>query len=1159
MKKYFVIAAFAFAALVSCQKEMVNEEVIPAPVPDNYIGYTLTASTGDQTRSTLDGKSVVWAVGDKVAVYADGAGNAIEFEVAEVSASSVMFTGNAPADASGFVAVYPFDSAMGISDGIVKVLIPSEQVIPEGGDIDPTAMPSAAVFETVSSKPTFYNLMSLVKFNVGENEYVDEVRIGTDGEICLAGEIDAKVYAAAEPDVINNCDESIVIKSEVPLLPNKDYYAVVAPAEGVTGFNAGGVSGSRQTLRSAAEAVTFKRNAGLNLGDITKDAKWLYRYISNADDLKGFLAGAADYPEGWLVEVLEEIQLLGDSIPAIEVAEEEPGLTAAAPIYKGDFDGCGFSINGWNSDGVALFGVASGTIKNLTIASNCTLTNSQPGFFGFIARDLEGRMENCVNKADLVCQSTLEKHVVGMLAGHLASAEACMIDCVNEGNIEYTFTIDPAEKRGTQYIGGIVGVVGVKCDNLRLQGCINKGNIHVAGDNGGNTEAGTLSSVYVGGVAAGTGVNNGSADVTKGYTANYGVISDCYNTGDISAEWNGGTGGYFRVGGIIAYAECFLDSCENEGEISFQNSTEVVNAGPAVGGIAAVVAGTAPVAADNCVNRGDIKFDGLFANAANAYASGCAGVNASAVGGCFGNVGDNATLVQNCTNYGAITANGLMPVSNKSVQGYGGVAGYSYADVVNCFNHAPLTVISRAYTANVGGIVAYCYGNVDACENDGEIVANLDIHELTNKADATANVAGIVPYPATGSQYVRNCINKADVTVNDVATQLRLGGIIGIAYQDVIDCTNSGNLTSSYIKDLNIAGYAGGIIGYYNLAKAKISGCENSGSVTVNLENNKGGTYIAGLVGRFTKTEIDMENCTNSGNVSAYAAGTATTNINIAGAIGRIESTSNVTGVINNGDIYQASDFAPRIAGICGYVQKVINVTMKDCVNNGDIIFKDVEGAAPSGYAYLAGMTGYFGTPQKDAVMTYDGCINNGTIKCDLTDLAWCSRAGGIAAIGGGSNAHEDNFINCENHGDVILPGTTAGKVIAGGIISYSESQSTVTCDGCVNDGKMIVGGGGWAGGIQGSSGGTNKNSIYKNCVVGSATEISYNPGGEEVGGIGLFIGGNQDYSNAPTAKIAGTLIKDGVSVVATADNYQDMIFGKGNLNIDISGIEFGN
>ena len=85
--------------------------------------------SGNQTKSTLDGKSVVWAVGDKVAVYADGAGSALEFEVVSAAAGAVAFAGNAPESATSFVAVYPFASALGISDGVVKVNIPSEQYV----------------------------------------------------------------------------------------------------------------------------------------------------------------------------------------------------------------------------------------------------------------------------------------------------------------------------------------------------------------------------------------------------------------------------------------------------------------------------------------------------------------------------------------------------------------------------------------------------------------------------------------------------------------------------------------------------------------------------------------------------------------------------------------------------------------------------------------------------------------------------------------------------------------------------------------------------------------------------------------------------------------------------------------------------------------------
>lgn len=1153
MKKYFAIAAFAFAALVSCQKEIAKEEVIPAPIPDNYIGYTLTASLGEQTKSTLDGKKVVWAVGDKVAVFADGAGNALEFEVKEASESGVMFSGNAPAEASSFVAVYPFDSALGIADGVVKVNIPAEQVIPEGGDIDPKAMPSAAVFETVSSKPTFYNLMSLVKFNVGENEYVDEVRIGTDGEICLAGEIDAKVYAAAEPDVFNNCDENIVIKSEVPLLPNKDYYAVVAPAEGVTGFNAGGVSGSRQTLRSAAEAVTFKRNGGLNLGDITKDASWLYRYISNADDLKGFLASARDCPEGWLVEVLEDIQMLGDEIPEIEVGEEEPGLTAAAPFYKGDFDGCGYTINGWKSEGVAMFGEMYGTIKNLTIASSCMFSKPKPGFFGFVVRDLYGKMENCVNKANLECDLTGEKHVIGMLAGHLAGAEACVVDCVNDGIIEASFVVDNETRMGTQYIGGVLGVIGVPCENTRIANCVNNGPIHVVGDNGGVIGSSMLSNIYIGGIASGTGVHSGDENNQTGYTSNYGLITDCLNTADMSAEYNGGTGGYFRVGGIIGYGECAIANCTNEGKISYQNSLENLNAGPALGGIAAVVAGTAPVSASNCVNKGEVSLSGIFGNAGGKYYSGCAGVHATSVGGCFGVVGDNTKLIEYCDNYGPVGANALMPVGNKSVQAYGGIAGYSYAAVNNCSNYGTLNTYSEVYTKHVGGIVGYCYSDIVDCTNEGEIIEENDATKLTNTNGAT-NIAGIVGYPATGSQYVKGCVNKADVTVTGASIALRLGGVIAIGYQDIIDCSNFGTVsgTNKEGTKMKFDTYGGGIVGFMNLADAKMTGCENNGKISMNTNLNEGNTYVGGLVGRLAQNPMYVDNSTNNADVYVTCSHATGTPINLAGAVGRVETNATLTNVVNNGNVLQETPVGTRIAGICGYINTVNQVTFKDCVNNGDVVFKDT-GAWASGYSYVGGIAGYFGKPKANAVMTYDGCINNGNVFCDLTDLKWCVRLGGIACIAGGENNHDDKFFNCENHGDVICPGTTAGKVICGGIIGYSEKQSKITCDGCLNEGKMEVGGAGYAGAIQGAAAG-NTASVFTNFTVKGSTVVKCGEGG----GAALVVASAQKYTTPMTGTVAGKVIIGETEVTVDAENYQNYLFFKGNDGTtDVTGVTF--
>ena len=81
MKKYLFFAAIAIAALVSCQKEIAKEEVAVKP---GYVQLTLTAQCDVDSKASLNGKQVVWEVGEKVAVFTAADTAPIEFNVVNV-------------------------------------------------------------------------------------------------------------------------------------------------------------------------------------------------------------------------------------------------------------------------------------------------------------------------------------------------------------------------------------------------------------------------------------------------------------------------------------------------------------------------------------------------------------------------------------------------------------------------------------------------------------------------------------------------------------------------------------------------------------------------------------------------------------------------------------------------------------------------------------------------------------------------------------------------------------------------------------------------------------------------------------------------------------------------------------------------------------------
>ena len=74
MKKYFVFAALVLAAAVSCTRELATEEIVGPK--KGYVQITLSANCDVDSKAVLDGKKVVWSVGEEVAVFPGGNGSA---------------------------------------------------------------------------------------------------------------------------------------------------------------------------------------------------------------------------------------------------------------------------------------------------------------------------------------------------------------------------------------------------------------------------------------------------------------------------------------------------------------------------------------------------------------------------------------------------------------------------------------------------------------------------------------------------------------------------------------------------------------------------------------------------------------------------------------------------------------------------------------------------------------------------------------------------------------------------------------------------------------------------------------------------------------------------------------------------------------------------
>lgn len=221
-KNLFMVAAVALMALVSCNKEEINNGGLEPQEPQTpSVTVQFTASLdAEETKTTLDAanRKTLWVETDRISI------NGQEFKIDEIQEDGKAIFVNVnelPADfAAPFTAVYPYGS-----NGV-----PAEQGA-EAGDFDPKAVIETATSETYSLK--FKNETSLLKFQV-------------------PAACQSVTLSATE----NLAEGSNTVTISGDMVAGTDYYVAVLPGE-KTNFvvRIGGY------LSRSANAVTIKESA----------------------------------------------------------------------------------------------------------------------------------------------------------------------------------------------------------------------------------------------------------------------------------------------------------------------------------------------------------------------------------------------------------------------------------------------------------------------------------------------------------------------------------------------------------------------------------------------------------------------------------------------------------------------------------------------------------------------------------------------------------------------------------------------------------------------------------------------------------------------------------------------------------------------------------
>ena len=467
-----------------------------------------------------------------------------------------------------------------------------------------------------------------------------------------------------------------------------------------------------------------------------------------------------------------------------------------------------------DAESVGVFGMVSGTIKDLTIKNSYIQGTEEYAKIGGIAgyASEESNIINCINMSEIIRDNS--EYAYGTVGGIVGENLGTVLNCSNKGSV----------KGDTAQLGGIVGKNQGKIEN-----CNNFGSIENKRKN----------STYN---AAGTGGISG---------ANSGNITNCYNKVEILTEGIGKIGGIVgnniggticnsnneknisangTIGGITGYNsdDGVIKKCINQGDISGRTAC--------VGGIAG---DTYKATIEECVNNGNINanmyvLDGYY--------------NAIHAGGILGEASYGAKIVE-CDNHGNLTVNDNVGTAMST----GGIVGYCWSiddeiQIYRCNNKGKINIestTSRNYSVWNGGIV----GRILTSEGKTSI---LNSNNFGNIQGYGTYVGGTVGW-GSGDMEIEICFNNGEIMAESKTTYVSVGGIVGqMDGGTVSNVYNRGKLSGTSENCY----YLGGIIGYnYGM----INNCYNAGVVIG--QGSSDTQCIGGIVGKNILSETSGVTC----------------------------------------------------------------------------------------------------------------------------------------------------------------------------------------------------------------------------------------------------------------------------------------------------------
>ncbi|MCQ2136977.1 MAG: hypothetical protein MJY67_08695, partial [Bacteroidales bacterium] len=284
-RNYIFAAAITIFAAFSCQKAEIEEIKDSIQSEGNLVPVTFTI-TNENTKTYLDGMSVLWTGEEKVAVW-DGVA-VREFSVT-LEGSDVSMSGEVDASATDLIAAYPYSEAISVKDGVVTTSLSAQQSLGTQSVSD-GALLSVATF-TKGEDVTFRNVCSLLKVTVEEETAnLKEIVIDAPG-ICGEVQIDA---ASAQVVSMGDASSIRVSRSDSENIVPGVYCVAVIPGQYKAGelkvrmaYADAGDGVQAGTIEQAAvtgKDVTLQRNKAYDFASTTATGT-AERHIHNAEEL----------------------------------------------------------------------------------------------------------------------------------------------------------------------------------------------------------------------------------------------------------------------------------------------------------------------------------------------------------------------------------------------------------------------------------------------------------------------------------------------------------------------------------------------------------------------------------------------------------------------------------------------------------------------------------------------------------------------------------------------------------------------------------------------------------------------------------------------------------------------------------------------------------